>query len=164
MRSQGFNVIATGNTPGSVQEWISRGHSFDIWENIDGTATKPTLYRDWLDAKGYKDMSAKRYKQFYEEATTEPGIYITTIAWKGKDAGAHATIVQRFADGTLSYIEPQHFTGSMKRSIDELCNDGKTKIPTWSKRGIMRVDNKLLKRICKDGQKEYEIWSIFGIK
>lgn len=162
LRSQGFPVVATGNTPGSVQEWISRSHSFDIWENIDGTPAKPTLYRDWLDAKGYTNMTAKRYKSFFEEATTEPGIYITTIAWKG--GGAHATIIQRFADGTLAYIEPQHFSGTMKRSIDELCNGGKTKIPTWSKRGIMRVDDKLLKRICRDGGKDYDIWSIFGIK
>lgn len=162
LRSQGFPVVATGNVPGSVQEWISHSHSFDIWENIDGTPAKPTLYRDWLDAIGGTNMSAKRYKAFFEEATTEPGIYITTIAWKGR--GAHATIIQRFADGTLAYIEPQHFNGTMKRSIDELCNGGKTKIPTWSKRGIMRVDDKMLKRICRDGGKDYDIWSIFGIK
>lgn len=45
LRSQGFSVVATGKTPGSVQEWISRSHSFDIWENIDGTPAKPTLFQ-----------------------------------------------------------------------------------------------------------------------
>nr|DAL02841.1 MAG TPA: Papain fold toxin 1, glutamine deamidase [Caudoviricetes sp.] len=160
LRSHGFNVVATGNTPGSVQEWISRSHSFDIWENADGTPAKPTLYRDWLDSKGGVKMTAKRYKEFYEEATKEPGIYITTIAWKG--GGAHATIIQRFADGTLAYIEPQHYSGSMKRDIMELCNGGRAKVD--SVRGIMRVDNKLLKRKCTHYGKEYDIWSIFGIK
>lgn len=160
LRSQGFNVVATGNTPGSVPEWISRSHSFDIWENADGTPATPTLYSDWLNAKGGQKMTAKRYKEFYEEATKEPGIYITTIAWKG--GGAHATIIQRFADGTLSYIEPQHYSGSMKRDIMELCNGGRTKVDPY--RGIMRVDNKLLKRKCKHLGKEYDIWSIFGIK
>lgn len=162
LRSQGFNVIATGNTAGSVQEWISRSHSFDIWENADGTKAKPTLYRDWLDSKDYKQMTPNRYKEFYEAATKEPGIYITTIAWKG--GGAHATIIQRFADGSLAYIEPQVYnsTRGMKRDIMELCNNGKTKIPNGSRRGIMRVDDKLLKKICKDGDKELDIWSIFG--
>ena len=160
LRSQGFNVTATANKSGSVNEWISRSHSFDIWENADGTPAKPTLYRDWLDSKKYDRMSAKRYKSFYEENTKEPGIYITTIAWKG--GGAHATIIQRFADGTLAYIEPQHYNGtSMKRDIMELCNNGKTKIPSRSVRGIMRVDDKLLKRICSHLGTDYDIWSIF---
>lgn len=164
LRSQGFDLHATGNTPGSVQEWISRSHSFDIWENNDGTPATPNLYRDWLTSKGYKQMTPKRYKEFYEAHTTEPGIYITTIAWKG--GGAHATIIQRFADGSLAYIEPQHFSSSagMKRDIMELCNGGRTKVDKY--RGIMRVDDKLLKRKCKDPLtgKEYDIWSIFGIK
>lgn len=160
LRSQGFNVTATANKSGSVNEWISRSHSFDIWENADGTPAKPTLYRDWLDSKKYDRMSAKRYKSFYEENTKEPGIYVTTIAWKG--GGAHATIIQRFADGTLAYIEPQHYNGtSMKRDIMELCNNGKTKIPSRSVRGIMRVDDKLLKRICSHLGTDYDIWSIF---
>lgn len=149
-----------------MQEWISKGHSFDIWENEDGVQAVPHLYRDWLGMNGYKNMSPKRYAAFYEEYTKEPGIYITTIAWKG--GGAHATIIQRFADGSLAYIEPQYFSSisGMKRSIDELCNDGKTKIPLYDKRGIMRVDDKLLKHKCKDPitGKEYDIWSIFGVE
>lgn len=165
LRSQGFNVMATGKTPGSVNEWIARGHSFDIWENTDGTKAKPTLYRDYLEEHGYKNMTPKRYKAFYEQATKEPGIYITTIAWKGGE-GAHATIIQRFADGSLAYIEPQHYSSAtgMKRDIMELCNDGAAKIGRLSQRGIMRVDNKLLKRKCVADDKEYDIWSIFATK
>ena len=162
LRSQGFDVTASAKTPGSVNDWISRSHSFDIWENADGTAAKPTLYRDWLNSNGYKKMTPKRYKSFYEDATKEPGIYITTIAWKG--GGAHATIIQRFADGTLAYIEPQHYSGSMKRDIMELCNNGKTTIPSYSVRGIMRVDDKLLKQKCTHSGTEYDIWSIFRTK
>ena len=167
LRSQGFDVYATGKTKGSVQEWISKQHSFDIWENIDGTPAKPTLYKDWLNSKGYKQMTPKRYLEFYEEATKETGIYIITIGWK--KGGGHATILQRFADGSLAYIEPQLFeiTKGVKRDVLEICNKGVTIInKRQSKRGIMRVDDKLLKRFCTDSAtgKTYDVWSIFGIK
>ena len=54
-----------------------------------------------------------------------------------------ATILQRFEDGTLKYIEPQVYSETVgaKRSIEELSTDGAVKpIKT---RGILRVDNKL---------------------
>ena len=79
LRSKGFDVHTKEKTNGSVQEWISRQHSFDIWENIDGTTAKPTLNKDWLINKGYKQMTPKRYLEFYEETTKETGNYIITI-------------------------------------------------------------------------------------
>lgn len=88
-----------------MQEWISRQNSFDIWENIDGTPAKPTFYKDWLINKGYKQMTPKRYLEFYEETTKETGIYIITIGWR--KGGGHATILQRFAAGSIAYIELQ---------------------------------------------------------
>lgn len=166
LRSQGFDIIATPRIPGSVNDWIAKSHSFDIWENADGSKAKPTLYREWLDSHGYKNMTSELYRKFYEEATTEPGIYITTIGWAS--GGGHATIIQRFADSTLAYIEPQVYEDSrgIKRSLLELCNDGDKYISKYSQRGIMRVDDKVLKHYCKDSFTgiTYDIWSIFGIK
>ena len=94
-----------------------------------------------MNAKGYKTMTAKRYKEYFEESCKEEGVYILTIGWRG--GGGHATILQRFASGELKYIEPQHYEESkgMKRSIDELCMAGETR--PYPKRGILRVDNKI---------------------
>ena len=57
--------------------------------------------------------------------------------------GGHATILQRFEDGTLKYIEPQVYSASIgaKRGIEELSSMGATN-PIVT-RGILRVDNKL---------------------
>ena len=165
LRTRGFDVYAKARTPNSVSEWIAESHSFDIWENTDGSKAVPTLYADWLKQKGYRTMTPKRYKEFYEEHTKEQGIYVVTIGWK--NGGGHATIIQRFADGTLKYIEPQRYEKAkgIKRDISELCNGGKRIIPKFSKRGIMRVDDKVLKRYCTDSTtgKQYDIWSIFEV-
>lgn len=86
-------------------------------------------------------MSKKRYEEYFEESCKDVGVYILTIGWKG--GGGHATILQRFEDGTLKYIEPQVYSETVgaKRSIEELSTDGAVKpIKT---RGILRVDNKL---------------------
>lgn len=163
LRSQGIDLHAGARTPGSVSDWIAYGRSFDIYENQDGTAAVPTKYYDWMQSKEYKVMNPKRYKEFFEEHTKEAGIYVVTIGWKGADGGGHATILQRFADGTLAYIEPQRYNGTMKRSIDSLCQDGCAKYGSYSTRGIMRVDDKLLKHFVTDPNtgKVYDIWSIF---
>ena len=141
LRLRGFNVTAKGKTKGSLQEYLSRQHSFEAWQNINGNDSVPTLTFDWMNAKGYKTMTAKRYKEYFEESCKEEGVYILTIGWRG--GGGHATILQRFASGELKYIEPQHYEESkgMKRSIDELCMAGETR--PYPKRGILRVDNKI---------------------
>lgn len=122
-------------------QYLSRQHSFEGWKNIDGTPCKPTLTADWMEAKGYKQMSAKRYEEYFNETCKEPGVYILTIGWR--DGGGHATILQKFKDGKLQYIEPQSYDDMQgtKRSIDELCKSGATK--PIATRGILRVDNKL---------------------
>lgn len=155
LRSKGFDVHTKEKTNGSVQEWISRQHSFDIWGNIDGTTAKPTLYKDWLINKWYKQMTPKRYLEFYGETTKETGIYIITIGWR--KGGGHTTILQRFADGSIAYIELQliEITKGVKRDVLEICNNGVTIInQRQRKRGIMRVDDKLLKRFCTDSATE----------
>lgn len=141
LRLMGFNVTAKGKTPGTKMDYLSRQHSFEAWKNTDNTPAVPTLYCDWMNSKKYKQMSPKRYAEFFKETCKEPGVYIVTIGWKG--GGGHATILQKFPDGSLKYIEPQHYEAELGalRSIDELCNSGATK--PISTRGILRVDDKL---------------------
>lgn len=141
LRLMGFNVTAKANTKNSLSEYLSRQRSFEAWKNTDGSPAVPTLTYDWMIAKGYKQMSKKRYAEYFEECCKETGVYILTIGWKG--GGGHATVLQRFEDGTLKYIEPQVYSerSGAKRSIDELCESGATK--PYPKRGVLRVDNKL---------------------
>lgn len=144
LRRAGFDVYAKGKTPGSLSDWISRGHSFDIWENANGSPAIPTRYNDWMAQCGYKQMTPQRYKQFFEESCKDSGTYVVTIKWKGGQ-GAHATIIERFDDGSLWYVEPQSYNTSrgVLRDIMELCNDGAAS--AVGPRGVMRVDDKLFK-------------------
>lgn len=142
LRLWGFDVRAKGNFKGSLSEWISYNHSFDIWKNLDGSKTKATYYHEFLSQKGYTKMTPKRYAEFFEESCKEEGVYIVTIAWKGK-SGAHATVLQRLKNGKLVYIEPQIFNGTVERNIEELCKEGCSSGPVMVGRGVMRIDNKI---------------------
>lgn len=144
LRLRGFDFKAKGNTTNSLSEYLSRQRSFEAWLNPDGSPCSGVLTVDWMDKKGYKRMNAKRYKEYFEETCKEQGVYILTIGWKG--GGGHATILQRFEDGTLAYIEPQVYSEKIgaRRPIDELCNDGAA-VPYY-KRGILRVDNKVFNK------------------
>lgn len=141
LRLMGFDVTAKGNTSGSLSEYLSMQRSFEAWTNTDGSPAVPILYRDWLDKKSYKQMTEKRYREFFDECCKDEGVYILTIGWKG--GGGHATVLQRFNDGTLAYIEPQEYDEDKgaKRDICSLCEKGDTR-PSY-KRGVLRVDNKL---------------------
>lgn len=144
LRYRGFDVTAKSNIPGSKLEYLSRGmNAWEVWRNIDGTPAKHTTINDWLSAKGYKQMTQKRYLQFFDETCKEEGIYELSIGWKG--GGGHATILQRFANGELRYIEPQldNSKGSGRESHDlnYLGKYGAANVHNC--RGIMRIDNKL---------------------
>lgn len=143
LRLRGFDVTAKANTPGSQLEYLSQGRAFEVWQNIDGTPAEYTKINDWLKAKGYLKMTAKRYMEFFEEICKEEGVYELSIGWKS--GGGHATILQRFANGELRYIEPQHDnspgSGRESHDIKYLCERGASK--SHDCRGIMRIDNKL---------------------
>ena len=142
LRLKGFNIWAKGNTKGSLSEWISRQRSFEIWENQDGTPVNPVLTVDWMKKKGVTRMTPTQYKKYFEETCKEEGVYVLTIGWDG--GGGHATIIQRFADGTLSYIEPQVYDGrNARRQLKEIYNYGDRN--PISTRGILRVDDKNFK-------------------
>lgn len=104
---------------------------------------KPVSVIEWLAQKGYKQMNANRYLQFFQESCREEGIYEVVIYWKG--GGGHATILQRFADGELRRIEPQldNQAGSGREwdDLGFLCRHGRSNPSPAS--GVMRIDNKL---------------------
>lgn len=144
LRSQGFDITAKSNIPGSKLEYLSRGMKvWEAWKNIDGTPAKHTTINGWLAAKGYKQMTQKRYLQFFDETCKEEGIYELSIGWKG--GGGHATILQRFANGELRYIEPQldnsKGSGRESHNLDYLGKYGAANVHNC--RGIMRIDDKL---------------------
>lgn len=163
LRKSGFDVTAKGNTPDTRNEWLSQGHSFDIWNNADGTKAQPTLVNEWMKKNKIEKMTGDDYTKFYDENCKEEGIYVVTVKWKetevvdaqGKKTlvsnGAHATILQREPDGKLYYIEPQVYNSSKgadgRRSLNNLIynSDGNLNLsPTPpSNKGVMRVDNKL---------------------
>lgn len=141
LRLRGFDIKAKGKIKGSLQDYLSRQHSFDAWFNADGTIPNPIFTIDWMSTKGYKRMNAKRYKEYFEDVCKEEGVYLLTIGWK--KGGGHATILQKFANGELKYIEPQRYVQSkgIKRLIDELSEKGAT-VPIHT-RGVLRIDNKI---------------------
>ena len=81
--------------------------------------------------------------EFFNEVCREEGVYELVIGWKR--GSGHATILQRFADGELRYIEPQsdNSKGSGKewKDVRYLCESGAAN--SHNCRGIMRIDNKL---------------------
>lgn len=142
LRLRGFNIYARGYAFDSLSAWIAKQHSFDIWENQNGGSLKPSITLEWMNNKGYEEMSPNHYKEYFEEACSEVGVYVLTIGWES--GGGHATILQRLKNGKLVYIEPQLYSGKVMRDITELAKDG-SKRP-HEKRGIARIDDKLFKK------------------
>ena len=146
LREIGFNIIAKGNPKkeGNLNYWMSRGHSFDVWKNADGSKPNPLNTYQWMQSKKYKQMTPQRYAEYINEATQEEGTYIITLAWKGNNGG-HATILKRLKNGKIVYIEPQIYSTKKgaTRDIMELCNDGARSYSSVYYKGIMRVDDKL---------------------
>ena len=144
IRIRGFKITAKPKTTGSKSEHLSHGYNvWEVWKNPDGSAAKHDSITDWMTKKGYKRMSKERYKEFFDESCKEEGIYELSIGWKG--GGGHATILWRFKDGTLKYIEPQadnsEGSGYEFKDTDYIASNGEAS--PHGCRGIMRVDNKL---------------------
>lgn len=144
LRCSGFKLTAKPNTPGSKLDYLSRGtNMYEAWKNIDGTPAQHTSIQQWLEKKGYQKMTPKRYLEFFDENCKEVGIYELSIGWKR--GGGHATILQRFPDGELRYIEPQvdnsKGSGREYANVEYLAKNGSVN-PHFC-RGVMRIDNKL---------------------
>lgn len=141
LRIRGFNLYAKGCTDGSKSEYLSYGNNaWEIWRNADGTPATHLSTNNWMKRKGYKQITKKRYEEFFNETCKDEGIYGLSIAWK-KGSG-HMTILQRTKEGVLLHVEPQK-DNSSNRSIEHLCVDGLTQRMS-NCRGIMRIDNKIL--------------------
>lgn len=141
LRLQGFDITAKANTKGSMLDYLSRGfNAWEIWQNTDGTPAKHTTINSWLESRGYKKMTQNRWIEFFNEICKDEGVYALSIGWKGR--GGHMTVLQRFADGTLRYIEPQlNNSQDPTRNIDYLAKYGAG--TQHDCRGIMRIDNKV---------------------
>lgn len=144
LRTLGFNVTAKPNTRGSKLDYLSRGmNAWEVWKNPDGTQAVHVSVNDWLASKKYIKMTEKRWLEYFNETCKEVGIYGLSIGWKR--GGGHMTVLQRFPDGELRYIEPQHDnsqgSGRENRDINFLAKCGAAKQHRC--RGIMRLDNKL---------------------
>lgn len=143
LRLRGFGVTAKGNTPGSKLEYLSKGRAFEVWMNADGTPAQHISINSWLNSKGYLKMTPKRYMDYFNEVCREEGVYELCIGWKR--GSGHATILQRFADGRLRYIEPQvdnsEGSGMEWKDVRYLAEKGAPN--SHNCRGIMRIDNKL---------------------
>ena len=148
LRTLGFNVTAKPNTRGSKLDYLSRGmNAWEVWKNPDGTQAVHVSVNNWLASKKYARMTEKRWLEYFNETCKEVGIYGLSIGWKR--GGGHMTVLQRFPDGELRYIEPQHDNskGSGRESYD-LNFLAKYGSGTQADcRGIMRIDNKLF---CTD--------------
>ncbi len=144
LRTMGLNVSAKPNTPGSKLEYLSKGYNtWEVWKNADGTAAKHTGVNDWLDSKKYKKMTEKRWLEFFNETCKDTGIYGLSIGWTR--GGGHMTVLQRFPNGELRYIEPQcdnsEGSGHESFNLNHLARNGAS--TQHGCRGIMRIDNKL---------------------
>ena len=151
MRLFGFNVTAD-NYSNPLVEHLSKGiQTWEKWLNADGTQATWVRLNQWKNARGYKEMTTLRYKEFIEDICKETGVYEMSIGWS--KGGGHSTIIQRFADGSLKRVDAQvycqRYLGiDQKKSLDNLCKYGEVHLKGWKGfiaecRGIMRIDNKL---------------------
>lgn len=141
LRLRGLDIVAKGNTDGSLSEYLSKGRGFECWLNPDGTRAEYIQTKKWYQDKGYTSMDTKKYIEFIEENTKEVGIYGLCIGWKEK--GGHMTVIQRRSDGLVVNIEPQYYNPSKGEFMEiyNVCNEG-TEFPHEC-RGIMRIDDKI---------------------
>ena len=141
LRLRGFDITAGNNVKGSKLDWLST-HWSKCWKNTDGTPVDIITFRGWMDSHGYAAMTPARYMDFFREVCQAPGIYEIGVSWKG--GGGHCTIIEKMADGTLRYIEPQHDNspGSGRESNDlaRICSRMSSK-PYYSRTGIYGVEN-----------------------
>ena len=140
LRLRGFNVTAMPNIKGSMVESVARGGWLSTFKNIDGSPIRLISTREWAEGRRYKSMTPNRYKEFYEENCREVGVYYVSTSWRG--GGGHATILQRTADGSLLYVEPQVDNSDSDRlSMASLINGGTTRLKSFD--GVFRIDDKL---------------------
>lgn len=148
LREWGFNIYAKGNTKafGDLSNYLSKGNNWlETWTEKDGSAVSITSFKDYLKAHpSWKHMTQQRYLQYFDDVCKEEGTYEVGLGWEPR--GGHCTIVKRFSDGSLKYIEPQEDnsdgSGFEEKDIKYLCANMR-KDPIL-KDGAIKVSDKLL--------------------
>ena len=148
LREWGFNIFAKGNTQkrGDLSYYLSHGDNWlETWTEKDGSPVSITSFKDFQRAHpSWKHMTQQRYLQYFDEVCKEEGTYEVGLSWEA--GGGHCTIVKRFSDGSLKYIEPQEDnsdgSGFEEKDIKFLCE--KMKKDPILKDGAIKVSDKLL--------------------
>lgn len=148
LREWGFNIYAKGNTKafGDLSNYLSKGNNWlETWTEKDGSAVSITSFKDYLKAHpSWKYMTQQRYLQYFDDVCKEEGTYEVGLSWEPR--GGHCTIVKRFSDGSIKYIEPQEDnsegSGFEEKDIKYLCANMR-KDPIL-KDGAIKVSDKLL--------------------
>lgn len=148
LREWGFNIYANGNTKalGDLSNYLSKGNNWlETWTEKDGSAVSITSFKDYLKAHpSWKHMTQQRYLQYFDDVCKEEGTYEVGLSWEPR--GGHCTIVKRFSDGSIKYIEPQEDnsegSGFEEKDIKYLCANMR-KDPIL-KDGAIKVSDKLL--------------------
>lgn len=148
LREWGFNIHAKGNTQkiGDFSYYLSHGDNWlETWTEKDGSPVSITSFKDFQRAHpGWKHMTQQRYLQYFDEVCKEEGTYEVGLSWEPR--GGHCTIVKRFNDGSLKYIEPQEDnsdgSGFEEKDIKYLCE--KMRKDPILKDGAIKVSDKLL--------------------
>jgi hypothetical protein len=148
LREWGFNIYAKGNTKalGDLSNYLSKGDNWlETWTEKDGSAVSITSFKDYLKAHpSWKHMTQQRYLQYFDDVCKEEGTYEVGLSWEPR--GGHCTIVKRFNDGSLKYIEPQEDnsdgSGFEEKDIKYLCE--KMRKDPILKDGAIKISDKLL--------------------
>ena len=148
LREWGFNIYAKGNTKalGDLSNYLSKGNNWlETWTEKDGSAVSITSFKDYLKAHpSWKHLTQQRYLQYFDDVCKEEGTYEVGLSWEPR--GGHCTIVKRFSDGSIKYIEPQEDnsdgSGFEEKDIKYLCANMR-KDPIL-KDGAIKVSDKLL--------------------
>lgn len=148
LREWGFSIYAKGNTKalGDLSNYLSKGNNWlETWTEKDGSAVSITSFKDYLKAHpSWKHMTQQRYLQYFDDVCKEEGTYQVGLSWEPR--GGHCTIVKRFSDGSIKYIEPQEDnsegSGFEEKDIKYLCANMR-KDPIL-KDGAIKVSDKLL--------------------
>jgi hypothetical protein len=148
LREWGFNIYAKGNTKalGDLSNYLSKGDNWlETWTEKDGSPVSITSFKDFQRAHpGWKHMTQQRYLQYFDEVCKEEGTYEVGLSWEPR--GGHCTIVKRFNDGSLKYIEPQEDnsdgSGFEEKDIKYLCE--KMRKDPILKDGAIKISDKLL--------------------
>jgi hypothetical protein len=148
LREWGFNIYAKGNTKalGDLSNYLSKGDNWlETWTEKDGSAVSITSFKDYLKAHpSWKHMTQQRYLQYFNDVCKEEGTY--EVGLSREPRGGHCTIVKRFSDGSLKYIEPQEDnsdgSGFEEKDIKYLCE--KMRKDPILKDGAIKISDKLL--------------------